>query len=513
MINNLNLLYNKRRLLLSESFKYPNAFFRISKVYKSKNESFYNIEEIFTKYKLSYFKNKEVFFNKNNDDFELWRIVKLKENNFIIKNKQSNCYIFFNDYKFICDNTSIYKITKFRIIKIYSEVNKENNYKYDLLNKEPIDIVIKYIDLKDPNLKRKGIHQIDKDYDNEELRYSIRSIINYIPWVRKIFILMPNEKVRYFKNYKNIKEKLVYIKDKDILGYDSSNSLAFQYRLWKMKKFGISDNIIVMDDDYFIGNKLNKSSFFYVNKGKVLPFIITSNFLKIDRKSVEENCHLFEIKAKKSKEEQNNDIFNYSKYLTFLFILDFFNISYNESIFIPKFTHNAIPIRLQDLKEIYDLINKSKYKQSTLESLYRTIDNLQFQTLVLSYTYIKYKRKVNNIDYKFIFLNDSISANYKFSLFCLNKGPGFYNNMNYFKAKITMEYLFPNPSPFEIIDYSLINLSFNVAYYMEEEIKDYKTKYTKIIKKNEFYKLETIFVMFTFIIFIKYNNINYTNEY
>ena len=119
----------------------------------------------------------------------------------------------------------------------------------------------------------------------------------------------------------------------------------------------------------------------------------------------------------------------------------------------------------------------------------------------------------NNIDYKFIFLNDSISANYKFSLFCLNKGPGFYNNMNYFKAKITMEYLFPNPSPFEIIDYSLINLSFNVAYYMEEEIKDYKTKYTKIIKKNEFYKLETIFVMFTFIIFIKYNNINYTNEY
>ena len=513
MLNNLNLLYNKRRLFLSESFKYPNAFFRISKVYKSKNESYYNIEEIYTKYKLSYFKNKELFFNKNNDDFEIWRIVKLKENNFIIKNKQSNCSIFFNDYKFICDNIPIYKITKFRIIKIYSEVNKENNYKYELLNKEPIDIVIKYIDLKDPSLKRKGIHQIDKDYDNEELRYSIRSIINYIPWVRKIFILMPNEKVRYFKNNKSIKEKLVYIKDKDILGYDSSNSLAFQYRLWKMKKFGISDNIIVMDDDYFIGNKLNKSSFFYVNKGKVLPSIITSNFLKIDRKSVEENCHLFEIKAKKSKEEQNNDIFNYSKYLTFLFILDLFNTSYNDSIFIPKFTHNAIPLRLQDLKEIYDLINKSKYKQSTLESLYRTIDNLQFQTLVLSYTYIKYKRKVNNIDYKFIFLNDSISANYKFSLFCLNKGPGFYNNINYFKAKITMEYLFPNPSPFEIIDYSLINLSFNVAYYMEEEIKDYKTKYTKIIKKIEFYKLVTIFVIFTFMIFIKYNNINYTNEY
>ena len=64
---------------------------------------------------------------------------------------------------------------------------------------------------------------------------------------------MPNENVRFLKNYECIKDKIVYIKDKDILGYDSSNSLAFQFRYWKMKKFGISDNIIVMDDDCFIG--------------------------------------------------------------------------------------------------------------------------------------------------------------------------------------------------------------------------------------------------------------------
>ena len=38
-----------------------------------------------------------------------------------------------------------------------------------LIEKEPIDVLIKYIDLKDPDLNRNGIHQIDKDYDNEEL--------------------------------------------------------------------------------------------------------------------------------------------------------------------------------------------------------------------------------------------------------------------------------------------------------------------------------------------------------
>ncbi len=33
-----------------------------------------------------------------------------------------------------------------------------------------------------------------------------------------------------------------------------------------------------------------------------------------------------------------------------------------------------------------------------------------------------------------------------------------------------MEYLFPNPSPYEIIDYSFLNISFNVVYSMDENI-------------------------------------------
>ena len=181
--------------------------------------------------------------------------------------------------------------------------DEKNNANKKLINREPIDILIKYIDLKDPNLKRDGIHQIEKDNDNEELRYSIRSILNNIPWVRKIFILMPNQKVRYFKNSKSMKEKITYVKDKDLLGYDSSSSLAFQFRYWKMKKFGISDNIIVMDDDCFIGKRLNKDDFFYVEDGKVVPLIITSNFLQINKKSVLQYQQLYKIKAEKSKEE------------------------------------------------------------------------------------------------------------------------------------------------------------------------------------------------------------------
>ena len=123
-------------------------------------------------------------------------------------------------------------------MKIYEEINHSEEH-LKLIEKEPIDILIKYIDLKDQNLNRNGIHQIPKDLDNEELRYSVRSILKNLPWIRKIFILMPNEKVSYFKEINEIHEKIVYVKDKDLIGFDSSSSLVFQFRYWKMKDFNM----------------------------------------------------------------------------------------------------------------------------------------------------------------------------------------------------------------------------------------------------------------------------------
>ena len=119
-----------------------------------------------------------------------------------------------------------------------------------------------------------------------------------------------------------------------------------------MKEFGISDNFIVMDDDYFIGERLNKSDFFYVENGKVVPSIITSIFIQIEKQDVKKNYDFYKTLAINSKEEQNDDIFNYSRYLTYLFILNIFNISINQPIYIPKFTHNAIPCNFEEIKEI-----------------------------------------------------------------------------------------------------------------------------------------------------------------
>ena len=326
---------------------------------------------------------------------------------------------------------------------------------------------------------------------------------------------MPNEKVRYFKNYKLIKDRIVYVKDKDFLGYDSSNCNAFLYRYWKMKRFGISDNIIIMDDDCFINHRLEKSDFFYIQKGKVVPAIVTSNFVKIEKNTVEKQYQEYEKIAINNKEEQNNDAFLYSKYLTFSYILNLFNISSNESLYIPSFTHNAIPVNLNEVKEIYNLAYLSKYKYQTLDCLYRIPGYLQFQMFILSFTFIKYKRKVSNIPNKFISLNNSVSANYDVSLFCLNKGAGNYSYLNNYKARIVMEYLFPNPSPYEIIDYSLLNISFNVAYTMDMLIKLNEKQITHMITKTDYIYLETINILNIFLIIFKiiYRNKYYNSNY
>ena len=46
-----------------------------------------------------------------------------------------------------------------------------------LLDLETIDVLIKYIDLSDVKLIRKGLSKLKKDIENGEIRYCIRSIL------------------------------------------------------------------------------------------------------------------------------------------------------------------------------------------------------------------------------------------------------------------------------------------------------------------------------------------------
>ena len=446
-----------------------------------KNTSYFLFESLEHNKKIYSEKNKvlaDTKFDNSNKNF-FWSFINNNTNSVAIKNS-NGCYIQISSFFTITCIDSFQNATQFYFLKIYEEVNHtEEDIK--LIEKEPIDILIKYIDLNDPNLTRKGIHQIKKDIDNEEIKYSIRSILKNIPWIRKIFILMPNEKVRYFKEPEEIKEKIIYVKDKDLIGFDSSSSLVFQFRYWKMKKFNISDNFLALDDDCFIGKPLEKTDFFYVKNKTVLPLIINSKLLEFKKAGVEKNIYYYKRAIKKTKQEQGFNEFQYTKQLTYLFIM---NALSRKKIIVPKFTHNAIPINVNELKEIYELIDKSKFKETTLYSTYRHKRSLQFQTFYLGYTFNKYQKKIHNIPHKLIRFQNTLHSRFDYALFCINTNAHQNSGKSKKQFLIKMEKLFPEKSPYEIIENSRLSISIKSIKQLKDEIKMLQKKLTKLQKQD-----------------------------
>ena len=244
--NNLFFKHNNNNIILSlnqQQFHIVNNIFNDYFIITRREKKLMGIDD----------RNRITFYDKNLsiDYIKIsWKLIKIYENKFLIKNIYNKKYIEENNNLLQCINIPNFSLKNnnsfkeininfiFDILKLF-EFGFLNKNHLNYINKEPIDIIIKYIDLNDKNLTRIGINQIKKDFDNEELRYSVRSILENIPWIRKIFILMPNEKVRFFKSIDEINEKIIYVKDKDLLGFDSANNPAFLFNLYKMEKFGV----------------------------------------------------------------------------------------------------------------------------------------------------------------------------------------------------------------------------------------------------------------------------------
>ena len=474
ILNKNNYLnYNNNILQISSSHKFEDkSNFRIKQI---SNNSFF-IQHVKTRLKIT-LTSSNLKLIKNEENEAEWNFIE-SDGKYYIQNTKK-CYIRYKLKKLICDNISLKYATKFDLIKIYEEVNNSKN-DIELIEREPIDVLIKYIDLSDPTLKREGIPQIKKDENNMELKYSMRSILKNIPWVRKIYILMPNKKVKFLKEYISINDKIVYVNDKEFLGYDSSNIYAFLFRYWKMIYFNISENFIIMDDDYFIGKPLKKTDFFYVENGKVIPSIIAKKFKEETLFSSKSKHKFYKLESKKKK-EQTTSFFMYSLYTTYLFLIKLLK----KNLIVPYFTHNAIPCNLKDLKEIYDIVYRSKYKFSTLDSLKRNFKSLQFQAFYMSYTFNKYNKKVHPIPYKYIDNNNSLIENYTVSLFCINTGNEDYSNLSFKKTRIIMENLFPEPTKYELLNHSEFpSVAFDIISEMEKKIIK-NNKRNKNLNKGE----------------------------
>ena len=455
--NNNYFRLKNNKFLLSEI---PSVF-HIRKV----DSDFYYIE-------LAIFKNKRLGINKNykilsyeknikNTKICFWKFIHIYHDFYIIQNEFNNKFIYEenNSIKFIKINyrhldfniSYLNSNNKFlfKIIKVYNEGNFNKKY-LNIIKKEPIDILIKYIDLNDKNLNRKEFNQTYKDLDNEELRFSLRSILYFISWIRKIYILMPNEKVIFLKDIEEIKDKIVYVRDKDLLGFDSSNIQSFLFNLDKMEKFGLSKNFIYMEDDCFIGKYLEKKDLFYFNKRikKVKPYLISWRFYEINKTYIINEYNNL-IKFSEKINAHSKEGFLLQKLNTVKFFID----NYNISIIEPLYTHNAIPENIDDLKKIHYVSKKFKYINKTLYEKKRNIFSLCHEHFINLFQLNINKRNVNPVLSSYIKIEVLKGINLNKELFVINTGGNHKPTIRQYKLeRKIMEKKFPWKIKYEILN-------------------------------------------------------------
>lgn len=188
ILTDLYLSFWNDKLILSNK----KSHFRI-KLIKS---NIYLIETRIKKRIIGVSKNDEIILYNNhieNKNYKThWNLTGINNNIFIIQSQYNGKFLTIknNRVQLVEKNFDLDEINNainlifidkgffFSFKKLFQENPYKNEYKKKIAN-EKIDVIMKYIDLSDKGLKRNGILQTYKDQNNEELKYSLRSIFQY----------------------------------------------------------------------------------------------------------------------------------------------------------------------------------------------------------------------------------------------------------------------------------------------------------------------------------------------
>ena len=155
-----------------------------------------------------------------------------------------------------------------------------------LLNQE-IDFVFLWCDGSDPKFIEKKIarmKEVNPDFieknigdvryvQHDELKYALRSVALYAPWVRHIFIVTDNQCPSWLKEH----PKISVIDHKEIIPRELLpvfSSICIEMYLDKIS--GLSEHFIYANDDMLLNRHLNPGDFFTVN-GKPIVWMSKQN--------------------------------------------------------------------------------------------------------------------------------------------------------------------------------------------------------------------------------------------
>lgn len=149
-----------------------------------------------------------------------------------------------------------------------------------------IDLVYLWVDGNDPKWIAKRDATIGKPtnsevnckgrfVDNDELKYSLRSVERYAPWIRKIFIVTDQQKPKWLDTFH---PKIQIVDHTEIMPREilpCFNSVIIEHHIHRIP--GLSEHFIFSNDDMFINRPVTPETFF----GKDHLPIVRLNYLYV----------------------------------------------------------------------------------------------------------------------------------------------------------------------------------------------------------------------------------------
>ena len=243
----------------------------------------------------------------------------------------------------------------------------------------------KYLNLRENYSLSKDSNSTNRFRDNNELKFSIRSIEKYAKWVNNIYIVTDNQ----IPDWLNINSKNIYIIDhtdifqnKEHLPTFNSNAIECNIPFIK----GLSNYYIYMNDDFFFGGDIQQNLF------------IEDGLMKFYTSKIKKEESLYE--------ERNQNIYKHQLYNNFNFLK---SIGYTGPVFTP--IHQATIFNkhiyidfLKKYKNIYEITSSSKF---------RSIKTYHINGIIPFYQFMKGKSVVSgNINSLVISITNDEEQNY-----------------------------------------------------------------------------------------------------
>ncbi|CAG9768062.1 unnamed protein product [Ceutorhynchus assimilis] len=190
-----------------------------------------------------------------------------------------------NGYMFMILGVLVSIAVVYFTIKI---VELSHSNQHSCIYNEPIDVVYTWVNGSDPSFIEELNEHLDgrggkvdssqqRYEDKNELRFSLRSLEKFAPWINHVYIVT-NGQIPYWLNLDNDKISVVphnaIFKDKNNL--PSFSSPAIESNLHRIP--GVSKRFIYFNDDIFIGQPMYLEDFYVANKGFLvyLAYILPS---------------------------------------------------------------------------------------------------------------------------------------------------------------------------------------------------------------------------------------------